>query len=117
MLLNPINAEILNNKVPTPKKVPVTFEAHGVKIVDNYYEITTVVETFEVVRKALEDAGITLEIAEIARIPSNTVAVDEKKGKALLKLMDILDDHADIQKAYSNFDISDDVMNAILEDN
>ena len=37
MLLNPINAEILNNKVPTPKKVPVTFEAHGVKRVDNYY--------------------------------------------------------------------------------
>ena len=31
--------------------------------------------------------------------------------------MDILDDHDDIQKAYSNFDISDDVMNAILEDN
>ena len=37
LLLNPINAEILNNKVPTPKKVPVTFEAHGVKRVDNYY--------------------------------------------------------------------------------
>ena len=87
------------------------------KIVDNHYEITTVVESFEVVRKALDDAGITLEIAEISRIPSNTIAVDEKKGKALLKLMDILDDHDDIQKAYSNFDISDDVMNAILEDN
>ena len=37
MLLNPINAEILNNKVPKPKKVPVTFEAHGVTRVDNYY--------------------------------------------------------------------------------
>ena len=37
LLLNPINAEILNNKVPTPKKVPVTFEAHGVTRVDNYY--------------------------------------------------------------------------------
>ena len=37
LLLGPINAEILNNKVPTPKKVPVTFEAHGVTRVDNYY--------------------------------------------------------------------------------
>ena len=91
--------------------------ADDIKTVDNHYEITTVAENFESVRKALDDAGITLEIAEITRIPSNTVAVDEKKGKALLKLMDILDDHDDIQKAYSNFDISDDVMNAILEGN
>ena len=36
-LLGPINAEILNNKVPTPKKAPVTFEAHGVTRVDKYY--------------------------------------------------------------------------------
>ena len=35
--LNLINAETLKNKVPAPKKVPVTFEAHGVKRVDNYY--------------------------------------------------------------------------------
>ena len=91
--------------------------ADDIKTVDNHYEITTVAENFESVRKSLDDAGITLEIAEITRIPSNTVAVDEKKGKALLKLMDILDDHDDIQKAYSNFDISDDVMNAILEGN
>lgn len=91
--------------------------ADDMKTVDDHYEITTSVESFEEVRKALEDAGITLETAELTRIPSNTVEMDEKKGKALLKLMDILDDHDDIQKAYSNFDISDDVMNAILENN
>lgn len=91
--------------------------ADDMKTVDDHYEITTSVESFEEVRKALEDAGIALETAELTRIPSNTVEMDEKKGKALLKLMDILDDHDDIQKAYSNFDISDDVMNAILENN
>ena len=58
-----------------------------------------------------------METAEVTRIPANTVAVDENKGKALLKLMDILEDHDDIQKSYSNFDIPDDVMNAILEGN
>jgi len=89
--------------------------ADDMKTVDEHYEITTAVENFEAVRKSLEEADITLETAEITRIPANTVAMDEKKGKALLKLMDILDDHDDIQKAYSNFDISDDVMTAILE--
>jgi YebC/PmpR family DNA-binding regulatory protein len=83
--------------------------------VDEHYEITTAVENFEAVRKALEDAGVAMELAEITRIPQNTVSIDEKKGKALLKLMDILDDHDDIQKAYSNFDISDEVMAAIIE--
>ena len=89
--------------------------ADDLKTVDDQYEITTAVESFEEVRKALEDAGVPMETAEITRIPQNTVSIDEKKGKALLKLMDILEDHDDIQKAYSNFDISDDVMAAILE--
>ena len=91
--------------------------ADDMQTTDGYYEITTTVENFEGVRKVLEDAGISMKIAEVTRIPANTVAVDEKKGKALLKLMDILEDHDDIQKSYSNFDIPDDVMNAILEGN
>ena len=91
--------------------------ADDMKTADGHYEITTTVENFEDVRKALEDAGISIETAEVTRIPANTVAVDENKGKALLKLMDILEDHDDIQKSYSNFDIPDDVMNAILEGN
>ena len=89
--------------------------ADDLQTVDEHYEITTAVENFETVRKALEDAGVPMELAEITRIPQNTVSIDEKKGKALLKLMDILDDHDDIQKAYSNFDISDEVMAAIIE--
>ncbi|HIK58114.1 MAG: YebC/PmpR family DNA-binding transcriptional regulator [Nitrospinaceae bacterium] len=89
--------------------------ADNIQSIDDFYEITTTVASFETVRKALEEAGVPMETAEMTRIPQNTVTVDEKKGKALLKLMDILDDHDDIQKAYSNFDIPDDVMNAILE--
>jgi YebC/PmpR family DNA-binding regulatory protein len=89
--------------------------ADDLQNIDEHFEITTAVENFEAVRKALEDAGVTMELAEITRIPQNTVSIDEKKGKALLKLMDILDDHDDIQKAYSNFDISDEVMAAIIE--
>ncbi len=89
--------------------------ADDLQTVDEHYEITTAVENLEAVRKALEDAGVAMELAEITRIPQNTVSVDEKKGKSLLKLMDILEDHDDIQKAYSNFEISDEVMAAIIE--
>ena len=91
--------------------------ADDMQTVDDYYEITTAVENFESVRTTLEESSITIETSEVTRIPANMVAVDEKKGKALLKLMDILDDHEDIQKAYSNFDIPDDVMTTIIEGN
>ena len=85
------------------------------QIVEDHYEITTSVENFESVRKAVEDAGIATETAELTRIPANTVNVDEKHCKSLLRLMDELEDHDDIQKVYSNFDITDEVM-AAFED-
>ena len=80
---------------------------------DDRFEIKTTVENFEAVRKALEDKGIEMEFAEITRLPSNTVEVNEKKGRQLLRLMDLLEDHEDVQKAYSNFDIPEEVMAAI----
>ena len=84
--------------------------------IDDYYEITTSVESFESVRKAIEDANINTQSAELTRIPQNTVNVEEKNCKSLLRLMDMLEDHDDIQKVYSNFDITDELM-AIIEQN
>ena len=84
--------------------------------VDNHYEITTSVENFDSVRKTLEDASIKTETAELTRIPQNTVNVNEKNCKSLLRLMDALEDHDDIQKVYSNFDITDELM-ATIEQN
>jgi len=78
--------------------------------VDDYYEITTSVESFEPVRKAIEDAGIKTQSSELTRIPQNTVNVEEKHCKSLLRLMDTLEDHDDIQKVYSNFEITDEIM-------
>jgi len=85
----------------------------NMQIVDDYYEITTSVESFESVRKATEDASIKTQSSELTRIPQNTINVEEKHCKSLLRLMDALDDHDDIQKVYSNFDITDEIMAAI----
>lgn len=79
------------------------------------YEITTSMENFETVHQALKDKEVPTEFAEITAIPQNTVPVDEQNGRAVLKLMDLLDDHDDVQKAYSNFDIPEEVMAAIDE--
>ncbi len=93
----------------------LVMEAGGddIKRVDEHFEILTSIESFESTRQCLEDKGIAMEVAELTQVPDNTVSVDEKTGRSLLKLMDLLDDHDDVQKAYSNFDIPEDVMAAI----
>ena len=84
--------------------------ADDMQTVDDYYEITTSVESFEPVRKAIEDAGIKTQSSELTRIPQNRVNVEKKHCKSLLQLMDTLEDHDDIQKVYSNFEITDEIM-------
>jgi len=87
--------------------------ADDLQSADGKYEILTARENFNAVHKTLEEKSIPMEVAELTAIPSNTVPVDEKHGKALLRLMDLLEDHDDVQKVYSNFDIPEDVLAAI----
>ena len=84
--------------------------------VDERFEITTSVENFESVQKALEEKNVPVAFGELTAIPQNTVSVDEKNGRSLLRLIDLLEDHDDVQKAYSNFDIPDEVMAALEQD-
>jgi len=87
--------------------------ADDLQNVDGKYEILTAMDSFHAVHTTLEEKSIPMELAELTAIPSNTVLMDEKHGKAMLRLMDLLEDHDDVQKVYSNFDITDDVMAAI----
>jgi len=96
----------------------LVMEAGGddLKIEGDMYEIISSIENFESVRKALEEANVKIDTAELTRIPQNTVSLDESQAKQILRLMDLLDDHDDVQKAYSNFEISDEIMAALIEE-
>ena len=87
--------------------------ADDLQNVDGHYEILTSKENFHAVHTLLEEKAIPMEVAELTAIPSNTIPMDEKSGKAMLRVMDLLEDHDDVQKVYSNFDITDEVMAAI----
>ena len=65
---------------------------------------------FDHVRKALEALGFTLVSAELSKIPTNTIELDEKTAAAVLKLYEALESHDDAQKVHANFSIADDVM-------
>ena len=65
------------------------------------------------VREALEQAGIKYTSAELTMIPKNTVALDESDARKTLRLLDALEDNDDVQEVYANFDIPDEVMEAL----
>lgn len=76
------------------------------------FEIITSPEEMETVRQALEAAGIPMTTAEISMIPQNYVKLEGKNAQTMLKLMEALEDHEDIQNVYSNFDIDESEFDA-----
>lgn len=78
------------------------------------YEITTEPADFDKVKKAVQDAGIATETAEVTFIPSATVKVAEASvAKSILALVEALEEHEDVQNVYSNFDIPDEILNQL----
>ena len=71
-------------------------------------EVLTAPEDFEAVLTALQNAGMSEESAEISMVPESNIALDEEATKKVLRLIDNLDDHDDIQNIYTNLDIPDD---------
>ncbi|MGD0099183.1 MAG: YebC/PmpR family DNA-binding transcriptional regulator [Acidobacteriota bacterium] len=71
------------------------------------FEILTTPESFEAVRSALEKEKIPTASAEISMIPQNYVKLEGKHAQTMLKLMEALEDHEDIQNVWANFDIDE----------
>lgn len=78
---------------------------------DEVAEIYTDPSNFEQVKNNLEKEGIEFTEAEITLVPDNTVEiVDIEQAKKIMKLMDALEDHEDVQNVYSNYEIADEIM-------
>jgi len=85
--------------------------AEDVKNEDDLFEVITPVEAFQAVKTALAEAEIPTEMAEVTQIPQSTVDVEEPKVAAkVLKMIEALDDHDDIQTVSSDFNVSEEVM-------
>ena len=75
------------------------------------YKVLTTPENFQAVVEGLEAEGFKSETAELSRIPQNTIEVtDEAVAGQVLKLLEKLEEHDDVQNVYANFDISDEIM-------
>jgi YebC/PmpR family DNA-binding regulatory protein len=87
--------------------------AEDMKVTSDEYEITVAPEEFTKVRQALEAAGYPLSSADITLVPKSTVPVAGKNAQRLLRLLEALEDHDDVQHVYANFDIPDEVLEQV----
>jgi YebC/PmpR family DNA-binding regulatory protein len=88
--------------------------AEDMKSSDDNYEVTTAVQDLEAVKRALNEKGIKPQLAELTMVPSSAVKVTKPDAaKQILGLVEVLEDHEDVQHVYSNFDIPDEILEKI----
>ena len=78
------------------------------------WEIVTTPDSFEAVRDAVKGLGVEPTGAEIAMVPQNYVKLTGKDASQMIKLMEALDDHDDVQNVWANFDIEEKEIEASL---
>ena len=78
------------------------------------FEVLTNPASFESVKTALEKEKIMTESAELTLIPKNQVSLTPDKARAVLALVEALEDHDDVQNVYANFEIPDEVMKELV---
>ena len=74
------------------------------------YQVLTAPDDFHVVLDAIRKAGIEPLSAEVTMIPQNTIKLEGAAASQMLKIYDALDDHEDVQKLASNFEVDDDAL-------
>ncbi len=84
--------------------------ADDMKSEADVFTVITAPENFEAVKKAIDAKKIKVESAEIQMIAENTVKVEGKDAENVIKLMEALEEHDDVQKVHANFDIDDKVL-------
>lgn len=86
--------------------------AEDVQDGEENWEIYTSPSDLETVRVKIESAGLNIENFQLTQLPQNTIKLEGRDAEKMLKLMDYLEDHDDVQNVYANFDIDDDVIEA-----
>jgi YebC/PmpR family DNA-binding regulatory protein len=91
--------------------------AEDVQHVGDKFEVTCDPSAYRQVAEGLSKAGVTIEASKITRIAKNMVDVsDEEDARKILKLMERLEDHDDVQGVSSNFNIADELMEKVAEE-
>lgn len=100
------------SKVGEEKLMNLVLEAgaEDLRTENEDYEIIIPPQEFETVRKKMEDEKIQTISAEVTSIPQSTIRLEDKEAEQMIRLMEALEDHDDVQAVHANFDIPDEVL-------
>jgi YebC/PmpR family DNA-binding regulatory protein len=103
-------------KADEEKLLNAVLEAGGDDMNDDgdTWEIMCAPETFEAVRDAVKALGVEPASAQVAMVPQNYIKLEGSDARTMLKLMEMLDDHDDVQRVWANFDIEEKEIEASL---
>ncbi len=103
------------NSVDEEKLLDLALEAgaEDIKESETQFEVSTDPADFESIKKVFDDEGLGYSLAEISMIPQNTVKVEGRDAERVLSLLEALEENDDISHVYANFDIPDEVMEAL----
>lgn len=87
--------------------------AEDIRNAEDSYEVITTPEEFIRVRDALKARGFPIVSADVTMIPRTTVRVEGKEAHQVLRLMEALEEHDDVQQAYANFDIPEEILQQV----
>lgn len=102
-------------QVSEDKLMEIGLNAGAEDIKDNgdSWDVVTEPASFETVKQALEKEKLIPVASEISMIPKTTVSLGKEDAEKMLKLMEALEEHDDIQNVYANFDIPEDIMKGL----
>jgi len=89
--------------------------AEDIELNGDYFDVYTAHQDFHTVLSNMEKLGYPIENAELTRVPKTTINADEVAPK-IFKLIEMLEDLEDVQKVYANFEVSDEVMEALSQE-
>jgi len=103
---------VKSDRISEDDLLEIVVEAGGddLRKEDDSFEIITRPDAFESVKEALAQKNIEIIEADLTLHPKTTVKVERKEAEQILKLMDLLEDHDDVNNVYANFDIDPAIM-------
>lgn len=97
-------------------EIALVVGAEDVRLEEDYFEVLTEPQDFQKVLDALHQAGLSTPFAEVTMIPQVTVPLEGKDAQIMVRLMEALEDHDDVQHVYANFDIPSEVLESLSQE-
>jgi YebC/PmpR family DNA-binding regulatory protein len=107
---------LVDRKVDEDELMLVALDAGAEDIADDgeLWRVTCLPTDLHRVRTAIEAAGMTVDSADLAMVPQTTIALEDVDvAKRVLRLIDALDEHDDVQSVHANFDVPDSVLESV----